>query len=91
MIEENSTLTRVRVHYYKKPSPIIIAWANYVVGDGSIDGINWSTYTASSLDCTLDPITHRDIVDRAITLAYAAIQDDKGYQINAAQEQQKKQ
>lgn len=90
VIEANSTLTKVVVHYYKKPSPIIVMWSAYTVGDGSIDGVNWSGYTAASLDCALDPIIHRDIVDRAVKLAYAAIQDEKGYQISSAQEQGKK-
>lgn len=89
VVEANCTLTKVTVHYYKKPSPIIIPWSSYVVGDGSIDGVNWSAHTVASMDCALDPITHRDIVDRAVLLAYAAIQDEKGVQLSMAQEQLK--
>ena len=89
VIEANCTLTKVTVHYYKKPSPIIIAWASYVAGDGSIDGVNWSSYTAASLDCALDPITHREIVDRAVQLAFIALQDEKGVQLSVAQQQLK--
>jgi len=87
--ELNSTIVKATVHYYKKPSPIIIAWASYVAGDGSIDGVSWSGYTATSLDCILDPIIHREIVDRAVLLAFAAIQDEKGTQLAMAQEQLK--
>ena len=87
VIEANCTLTKVTLHYYKKPSPIIIAWTAYVSGDGTIDGITWSSHTATSLDCALDPLIHREIVDRAVLLAHAALQDEKGVQLSAAQEQ----
>lgn len=83
------TLEKVILHYYRKPEPIIIMDSTYVVGDGSIDGKTWSSYTATELACELDPILHREIVDRAVKLAYAAIQDQAGFQISSAQEQQK--
>ena len=87
VVEAYTVPVNIYIHYYKKPSPIIIMDADYVAGDGSIDGVNWSAYTAASLDCTLDPLVHRQIVDRAVKLAYAAIQDQTGYQISAAEEQ----
>lgn len=89
VIEPNITISKVCLHYYKKPAPIIVVDAGYIAGDGTIDGLSWTSYTAASLDCALDPITHREIVDRAVKLAYAAVQDQTGFQISAAQEQDK--
>lgn len=90
VFDKYCTPSKVKLFYYKKPEPIIIEWSSYVEGDGSIDDKNWSAYTAASLDCALDPIIHRDIVDKAVQLAFAASKDDKGFQISAVQEQQKK-
>lgn len=84
-----TAVVKAVIHYYKKPSPIIIAYSGYVAGDGAVDGINFSAHTVNSLDCALDPLVHRQIVDRAIKLAYAAIQDEKGFQISTIQEQGK--
>ena len=84
----NAPVVRVVIQYYKKPLPIVIMDAGYVAGDGAIDGVNWVAYTALALDCALDPIMHRQIVDRAIKLAYAAVQDEKGFQISAVKEQE---
>lgn len=83
------TISKVYMHYYRKPEPIIIKDANYVSGDGQIDGKNFSSYTAAGLNSELDAIVHREIVDRAVKLAYAAIQDQAGFQISSAQEQDK--
>lgn len=87
VVEPNCTLVKVTVYYYKKPSPIIIAWTGYNSGDGNIDGVSWSSYTTTSLDCALDSIIHRDIVDRAVQLAFAALQDERGVQLSAVQEE----
>lgn len=89
VVDTNASLTSVKVLYYKKPNPIIVQWANYSADDGAIDGVNWITYQATDLDCALDPIIHREIVDRAVQLAFAAFQDEKGFGISAAQEQMK--
>lgn len=88
VIENNLTLTAVRVHYYRKPSPIIIPDANYSAGE-TIDGVDLTGYTANGLDCELNAIIHREIVDRAVKLAYAALQDEKGFQLSSAKEQAK--
>jgi hypothetical protein len=85
IIEENTTLTKVTLHYYRKPNPIIIKDSNYLITE-TIEGITLDGYTALDLDCELNPITHREIVDRAIKLAYAALQDEKGFQISSAKE-----
>ena len=87
------TLTTVHLHIDRKPRPIIIPDTTAVVydaTDGTIDGVWFVDYIAAgaSLDCLLDPIIHRDIVDKAVKLAYAALQDEKGFQISSVQEQQ---
>lgn len=89
VLEPYCTFTRAKVHYYKKPVPIIIASATYTGDTSTIDGLIWSSYTASSSDCALDALVHREIVDRAIKLAFAAIQDEKGLSIAMAQQQEK--
>ena len=88
VIEANEVLTSVQIHYYRKPAPIIILDSAYVAGDGSIDGIALSGFTGTDQDCELNKITHRDIVDKAVKFAYAALQDQKGFQISSAKEQQ---
>lgn len=85
------TPSKVTVFFYKKPTPIIVAWSQYIVADGSIDGVNWSAHTAASLNCALDSIVHRDIVDRAVQIAFAAAQEERGFQLAAAQGQIRKQ
>ena len=80
-------LTSVKIMYYRKPSPIIIQDANYTTG--SIDGVDLTSYTASELPSGLNTIIHREIVDRAVKLAYKALQDEKGFQLSAANEQSK--
>jgi len=87
IIEANTTLTSIRVYHYLKPAPIIIEDSTYGAGDGSIDGVSLTSFTAANLDCVLNKITHREIVDRAVKLAYAALQDEKGFQISSVQEQ----
>jgi hypothetical protein len=89
VIEANQVLTTAYIHYYRKPEPIIVLDATYVAGDGAIDGKNFSDYTATELPSELDPLVHRAIVERAIKLAYAALQDDKGFQLSSAKEQAK--
>lgn len=87
IIGANLTLTNIKVMYYRRPSPIIIQDANYTTG--SIDGIALSGYTASELPSELNTIIHREIVDRAVKLGYKALQDEKGFQLSAADEQSK--
>lgn len=84
------TLIKVILHYYRKPEPIIIVNSAYVAGDGAIDGLSWSNYTAQSKDCELDSFIHRKIVDKAVQLAYAATKDQTGFEISATKEQLEK-
>lgn len=89
IVEENEVLTSVQIHYYRKPAPIIIGvGSGYVAGDGSIDGVTLLGQV-TDMDCELNKITHREIVDRAVKLAYAALQDEKGFQLSSAKEQQR--
>ncbi len=87
IIGADLALTSVKVMYFRKPSPIIIQDASY--STGSIDGEALSGYTASELPSELNTIIHREIVDRAVKLAYKALQDEKGFQLSAADEQSK--
>lgn len=88
VVEPDEVLTSVQVHFYRKPAPIIIQDASYIAGDGSIDGVALTGFTAADQDCELNKITHREIVDRAVKLAYAALQDEKGFQLSSAKERQ---
>lgn len=90
IVGSNLTLTNVKVYYYRKPSPIIMLYSGYLAGDGSIDGVALTGHTATNRDCELNKIVHREIVDRAVKLAYAALQDEKGFQISSVKEQQTK-
>jgi hypothetical protein len=83
-------LTTIHLHMDRKPRAIIVPETTsvlYVAGDGTIDGIYFVDYH-TGLDCLLDQSIHRDIVDKAVKLAYAALQDEKGFQISSVQEQQ---
>ena len=80
IIEANQVLTNVQIHYYRKPIPIIIGSSD----GGTIDGVVVTT----DIDCELNKIIHREIVDRAVKLAYAALQDEKGFQLSSLKEQQ---
>lgn len=87
------TLTTIHLHIDRKPRAIIVPDTTAVVynaTDGTIDGVWFVDYIAAgaSLDCLLDPIIHREIVNRAVKLAYAALQDEKGFQISTVQERQ---
>ncbi|KKL17663.1 hypothetical protein LCGC14_2483300, partial [marine sediment metagenome] len=78
VIESNEVLTGVQIHYYRKPVPIIVKDAGYVAGDGSIDGVALVDFKTTEQDCELNKITHREIIDKAVKLGYAALQDEKG-------------
>lgn len=84
------TLTTVHLHIDRKPRAIIVPETTslpYQSSDGEIDGIKFTDFN-TGLDSLLDPIIHRAIVDRAVKLAYAALQDQTGFQISSVQEQQ---
>jgi hypothetical protein len=84
------TFTTVHLHIDRKPRPIIVPETTavpYDTADGDIDGITFTDFN-TGLDCHLDQIVHREIVEKAVKLAYAALQDEKGFQISSVQEQQ---
>jgi hypothetical protein len=84
------TITTVHLHIDRRPRPIIVpetASIPYALSDDTIDGIYFLDFPAG-LDCLLDSTVHRDIVDKAVKLAYAALQDQTGFQISSVQEQQ---
>jgi hypothetical protein len=57
----NTTVTSYRIRYVKKPQPIIL---ESIAADGlSINGVSAKT------ECELNPIIHREILDRAVELA----------------------
>jgi len=94
------TLTTIHLHIDRKPRPIIVpetSAVQYADTDGTIDGIWFVDYDGvlgdvdHGLNCLLDQSIHREIVDRAVKLAYAALQDEKGFQISSVQEQQEQQ
>jgi len=87
VIEAEQTLNTAYIHYYRKPEPIIVQDSTYVAGDGAIDGEDFSDYTATELPSELDSMVHRAIVERAVKLAFAALQDEKGFQLSSAKEQ----
>jgi hypothetical protein len=86
VIDSDTVLTSVRVHFYRKPSPIVIPDGDYTTE--TLDGVALSAHTTAGLDSELNSIIHREIVDRAVKLAYAALQDEKGFQISSLKEQQ---
>jgi len=78
----NSTydIVNCKCIYIKRPSPIIIQWSNYTTSDGKIDNEDWEDYKTSSLDCILEEVFHRKIVDRAILLAIVPTGDNEKLQ-----------
>jgi hypothetical protein len=63
----NTNVEEYKIRYVKKPQPIILE--NLTANGLSINGI--STIT----ECELNPIVHREILDRAVELAKLAYQD----------------
>jgi len=87
------TLDTVFLHIDRVPRPIIVPETTsvvYTAADGDIDGVYFVDFD-TGLDCELDESIHRDIVDKAVKLAYAALQDQTGFQISSVQEQQEQQ
>lgn len=87
------TLNTVFLHIDRRLRPIIVpetASVLYNATDGEIDGVYFVDFN-TGLDSELDEVIHRDIVDKAVKLAYAALQDQTGFQISSVQEQQEQQ
>ena len=58
--------------FIRNPLPIIIQWSDYNITDGTIDTMSWVDWKTVSLNCELEEIFHRKIVDRAIVIALEA-------------------
>jgi hypothetical protein len=58
--------------FIRNPLPIIIQWSDYTITDGTIDTMSWVDWKTVSLNCELEEIFHRKIVDRAIVIALEA-------------------
>ena len=68
-----------------KPTPIIVEDGDYDATYGSIDGVDFSDYTAGELPSTLGTFIHRWIVQEAVNIAFASDKDQIGYQISATE------
>jgi hypothetical protein len=85
IVEDNQVLTSVQIHYYRKPTPIVIPDSDYAAGD-TIDGVDLNVALYQSgvgATSELNKMIHRKIVDRAVKLAYKALQDEKGVQLSS--------
>ena len=69
------------IRYYKRPSPIIVPTAA-TFPQFVIDGITVPPGYAGK-DCELDSGVHRQIVDIAVRLAVAALQETQEYQVKS--------
>lgn len=73
--KSNSTIIEYAVRYVRRPRPIILTNLDSSYGDVTIDG--YSSPLSSTGDvCELNPIIHREILDRAVELAKAATEGD---------------
>ena len=68
IVKNGATLTNYRLRYVKRPTPIILS--ELKSSNLSIDGVDAVT------ECTLDPIIHPEILQRAVELAKAAYTGD---------------
>lgn len=70
IVKTGSTLSKYKLRYLKRPTPIILTDLEDSYSDVSIDG-----YT-TEMSCALDEILHPEILQRAVELAKAAYQGD---------------
>lgn len=66
--KDGGTSPKYTVRYVRKPDPIILTDISEL--DVTIDGIDVST------ECELNPLIHREILDRAVELAKSAYLGD---------------
>lgn len=79
IIGPNDTLTKYSIRYVKRPRPIILS---DLEGNLSIDG------QTTAQECELDPILHREILQRAVELAKASYTGDLQSQVALGQTSQ---
>lgn len=78
IVGPNDTIIKYKIRYIIKPTPIILK----DLGNLEIDGKSTAT------ECILDPILHRDILQRAVELAKATYIGDLSSQIALGQNSQ---
>ena len=79
IIGPNDTLTKYSIRYVKRPRPSILS---DLEGNLSIDG------QTTAQECELDPILHREILQRAVELAKASYTGDLQSQVALGQTSQ---
>jgi hypothetical protein len=77
------TIEEYSVRYYKRPPPIIVP-IPIVYPPFSIDGVLVPAGFAGQ-DCVLDAGVHKQIIDKAVRLAVAALQETNSYQVKAVE------
>ena len=70
IVKPNSTISKYKLRYVKRPNPIILADLADNYSNVSIGGLTAVT------ECELDPILHPEILQRAVELAKAAYTGD---------------
>ena len=70
IVKYNSTLSKYKIRYVRRPKPIVLANLADEYSNISIEGVS----TIS--ECELDPILHSEILQRAVELAKAAYLGD---------------
>lgn len=75
--ESNGSISRYTLRYVQKPTPIIFKGS--LINGMSIEGI--TSMEDGEYECSLDPIMHQELVQRAAELAKAIYQGDLNMQI----------
>lgn len=70
IVKTDSTLSKYKVRYVKRPKPIVLTNLKDTYSNVSIEGVTEVT------ECELDPILHPEILQRAVELAKAAYSGD---------------
>lgn len=81
VVPENTTLNMVYFNYLKQPEPIIIP---NVYTTGTIEGKVLAD-NPNGIDCVLDGIIHRNIVETAANLAAAYTREKDRYQLQKSE------
>lgn len=94
VIGPNDVLTKYAVRYIKRPRPILLDKLDEMTLDGyygaTADGVPTKdkALAVQGIECELDPITHHEILQRAVELAKAAYTGDLQSQIVLGQASQ---
>lgn len=94
IIGPNDTLTKYSIRYVKRPRPIILSKLEDLSIDGYVgakaDGTPTKVISEATqgIECELDPILHREILQRAVELAKASYIGDLQSQVALGQASQ---